>query len=131
MEGMLQSAMQSVVSTMTEEDNFLKNANFQDDMAYWERESDMALYDIGGQLLDLGVNFYSEKNKVADIDSFDGRFMLRIKRSHIRPAECGYHQAGRWQRHISNPEISLRRGGDPDRRFQRIRSLCGRSGSSQ
>lgn len=30
-------------------------------MAYWERESDMALYDIGGQLLDLGVNFYSEK----------------------------------------------------------------------
>ena len=84
MEGMLQSAMQSVVSTMTEEDNFLKNANFQDDMAYWERESDMALYDIGGQLLDLGVNFYSEKNKVADIDSFDGRFMLRIKRSHIR-----------------------------------------------
>lgn len=84
MEGMLQSAMQSVVSTMTEEDNFLKNASFQDDMAYWERESDMALYDIGGQLLDLGVNFYSEKNKVADIDSFDGRFMLRIKRSHIR-----------------------------------------------
>lgn len=84
MEGMLQSAMQSVVNTMTEEDNFLKNANFQDDMAYWERESDMALYDIGGQLLDLGVNFYSEKNKVADIDSFDGRFMLRIKRSHIR-----------------------------------------------
>ena len=44
----------------------------------------MALFDIGGQLLDLGVNFYSEKNKVADIDSFDGRFMLRIKRSHIR-----------------------------------------------
>ena len=84
MEGMLQSAMQSVVNTMTEEDNFLKNASFQDDMAYWERESDMALFDIGGQLLDLGVNFYSEKNKVADIDSFDGRFMLRIKRSHIR-----------------------------------------------
>lgn len=84
MEGMLQSAMQSVVGTMTEEDNFLKNASFQDDMAYWERESDMALFDIGGQLLDLGVNFYSEKNKVADIDSFDGRFMLRIKRSHIR-----------------------------------------------
>lgn len=84
MEGMLQSAMQSVVNTMTEEDNFLKNASFQDDMAYWERESDMTLFDIGGQLLDLGVNFYSEKNKVADIDSFDGRFMLRIKRSHIR-----------------------------------------------
>ena len=33
MEGMLQSAMQSVVNTMTEEDNFLKNASFQDDMA--------------------------------------------------------------------------------------------------
>ena len=84
MEGMLQSAMQSVVNTMTEEDNFLKNASFQDDMAYWERESDMALFDIGGQLLDLGVNFYSEKNKVGDIDSFDGRLMLRIKRSRIR-----------------------------------------------
>lgn len=83
-EGMFQSAMQSVVSTMTEEDNFLKNATFQNDMEYWERESDMVLYDVTGQLLDLGINFYSEKNKVADIDSFDGRFMLRIKKSFIR-----------------------------------------------
>lgn len=83
-EGMLQSAMQSVINTMTAEDNYLSNATFQDEMTGWERESDMSLYDIGGQLLDLGMNFYSEKNKVADIASFDGRFMLRIKRSYIR-----------------------------------------------
>lgn len=76
--------MQSVMGAMVEEDNLLKSVSFQDDVAYWEHESDMTLFGIGGQLFDLGVNLYSEENKVVDIDSFDGRFMLRIKRSHIR-----------------------------------------------
>ena len=95
-EGMLQSAMQSVVSSMTEEDNFLKNASFQNDIEHWERDSDMSLFDVNSQLIDLGLNFYSEKNKIADIASYDGRFMLRIKRSYIRQrnAEIAKPDAG-------------------------------------
>lgn len=84
LEGKLQSAMQSVINTMTEEDNFLKNTTFQNEMEYWERDSDILFYDFGGELLDIGTDFYSEKNAVADLSAFDGRFMLRIFRSYIR-----------------------------------------------
>ena len=84
MEGMLQSAMQGVINTMTEKDNYLTNATFQDDLTGWIRENDISIYDVNGQLLDLGINFYSEKNKVSDVVSFDGRFMLRVKRSYIK-----------------------------------------------
>ena len=83
-EGMLQSAMQGVINTMTEKDNYLMNASFQDDLTGWIRENDISIYDVNGQLLDLGINFYSEKNKVSHVVSFDGRFMLRVKRSYIK-----------------------------------------------
>lgn len=83
-EGMLQSAMQGVINTMTEKDNYLTNATFQEDLTGWLRENDISIYDVNGQLLDLGINFYSEKNKVSDVVSFDGRFMLRVKRSYIK-----------------------------------------------
>lgn len=83
-EGMLQSAMQGIINTMTEKDNYLTNATFQDDLTGWIRENDISIYDVNGQLLDLGINFYSEKNKVSDVVSFDGRFMLRVKRSYIK-----------------------------------------------
>lgn len=83
-EGMLQSAMQGVINTMTEKDNYLTNATFQDDLTGWIRENDISIYDVNGQLLDLGINFYSEKNKVSDVVSFDGRFMLRVKHSYIK-----------------------------------------------
>lgn len=83
LEGLFQSAMQCVINTMTEEDNFLKNATFQNDMENWERESEIFFYDFGGYLLDMGTGFYAEKQILADLASFDGRFMLRIYRSHI------------------------------------------------
>lgn len=84
LEGMFKSAMQSVINTMTEEDNFLKNASFQNEMEYWERETDISLYDFNGYLLDMGTGFYAESNTMADLADYDGRFMLRIYRSYIR-----------------------------------------------
>jgi hypothetical protein len=84
MEGKLQSAMQSVITTLNERDNYLRNATFQKDMEYWIRERDIVFYEAGDQLIDLGTDFFSEKNKIADVDSFDGRFMLRIKNSNVK-----------------------------------------------
>jgi hypothetical protein len=83
-EGKLQSAMQSVVTTLNEKDNYLNNATFQKDMEYWIRERDIEFYEAGDQLIDLGINFFSEKNKISDVDSFDGRFMLRVKNSFVK-----------------------------------------------
>ncbi|KAA6314281.1 hypothetical protein EZS27_035083, partial [termite gut metagenome] len=83
LEGKFQSAMQSITYTLTDEDNFLTNAVFKDNMACWERESDIKLFSIGDVPLDLVSGFYSLKDTVADVVSYDGRFMLRLKRNSV------------------------------------------------
>ncbi|MDR1456051.1 MAG: hypothetical protein LBJ01_10400, partial [Tannerella sp.] len=111
MEGKLQSAMQSVVTTLSEKDNYLKNATFRNDMEFWDREHDIRLYDIGGDPIDLNVNFFSEKNKIADIDSFDGRYMLRIRDSYIR-----------------QPNVDITKPEEDDTIYLTIRYYCTEAG---
>ncbi|KAA6322784.1 hypothetical protein EZS27_027706, partial [termite gut metagenome] len=82
-EGMFQSAMQSITNTLTDEDNFLTNAVFKDNMACWERENNIKLFSVVGVPLDLVSGFYSIKNTIADVASYDGRFMLRLKKNTI------------------------------------------------
>ncbi|KAA6299828.1 MAG: hypothetical protein EZS26_004034, partial [Candidatus Ordinivivax streblomastigis] len=82
LEGKLQSAMQSTYALM-DEDNFLTNAVFKNDMAGWERSSDIYFFTVNDLPLDLISGFYSQKDTVADVASWDGRFMLRIKENSI------------------------------------------------
>ncbi|KAA6351219.1 hypothetical protein EZS27_001365 [termite gut metagenome] len=82
LEGKLQSAMQSTYALM-DEDNFLTNSVFKNDMVGWERSNDIYLFTINDLPLDLISGFYSQKNTVADVASWDGRFMLRIKENSI------------------------------------------------
>ena len=82
--GMLRSAMQKVTYNLTEDDNFLTNGSFTGDMDYWEHESDMSLYMIEGEFINIGSNLLSEKNGIAEVVEHDGRQMLRLKNSYIR-----------------------------------------------
>ena len=88
LEGKLQSAMQSVVNTLQEEDNFLSNATFKDAMRDWTPADTGAMYSVGDGLLDIVSGFYSEKLKVAETVECDGRLMLRIKQSSIRQSNA-------------------------------------------
>lgn len=91
-EGMLQSSIQGVKYDLTEEDNLLTNATFTRNMDKWTRESDIAIYDAGGTLLNLGVNFLSEKDKVADIVRCEDRLVLRLKNSYVRQLNADIHK---------------------------------------
>ena len=83
-EGMLRSAMQRITYNLTEEDNFLTNGSFTGDMEGWIHESDMSLYMIEDEFINIGSNLLSEKNGIAEVVEHDGRQMLRIKNSYIR-----------------------------------------------
>lgn len=88
LEGKLQSAMQSVVNTLQEDDNYLSNATFKDAMRDWTPADTGAMYSVGDGLLDIVSGFYSEKLKVAETVECDGRLMLRIKESSIRQSNA-------------------------------------------
>ncbi len=88
LEGKLQSAIQSVVNTFQEEDNYLSNATFKDGLKDWTPADTGTMYTAGGELLDIVSGFYSEKINVAETVEYDGRFMLRIKDSAIQQANA-------------------------------------------
>lgn len=84
LEGVVKSSIQGISYNLTEKDNFLTNATFTGNMEYWERESDISMFTIGGDFFDLGDDLLSDKNKVADVASYDGRYMLRLRNSFIK-----------------------------------------------
>ena len=88
LEGKIQSAMQSLVNTFQEEDNYLSNATFKDDLRDWTPADTGAMYMVGDGLLDIVSGYYSDKEKVAEAVEYDGRLMLRIKDSSIVQANA-------------------------------------------
>lgn len=88
LEGKIQSAMQSLVNTFQEEDNYLSNATFKDELRDWAPADTGAMYMVGDGLLDIVSGYYSDKEKVAEAVEYDGRLMLRIKDSSIVQANA-------------------------------------------
>lgn len=88
LEGKIQSAMQSLVNTFQEEDNYLSNATFKDELRDWTPADTGAMYMVGDGLLDIVSGYYSDKEKVAEAVEYDGRLMLRIKDSSIVQANA-------------------------------------------
>lgn len=88
MENLFRVDMQNKTYNMSEEDNFLKNASFTENMQYWERENVIRAYTVNGKLLMFNRNLFAAKERVAGIVNLDGRNMLRIKNNGIRQANA-------------------------------------------
>lgn len=84
MENLFRVDMQHKSYNLTEEDNFLRNATFTEGMEFWEHETDIAPFFVGGLPLMFNGNMYSNKEAVAGVVGYEGRNMLRIKYSGIR-----------------------------------------------
>lgn len=83
-ESMIKAEIQSIRYDISEKDNFLKNASFCNNMDFWEHSTDVKIYNTEGKLITTNRNLYSQKNYIADVVSYDGKYMLQIKNSYIR-----------------------------------------------
>lgn len=88
MENLFRVDMQNKTYNMSEEDNFLKNASFTENMDGWERENVIRAYTVNGKLLMFNRNLFAAKERVAGIVNMDGRNVLRIKNNGIRQANA-------------------------------------------
>ena len=96
MENLFKVDMQKKTYELTEADNFLTNASFTENMSFWEKESIIKSYIAGGKLLMFNRALYADKEKIAGVEDYEGRNVLRIKNStikqlntHIRKPEKG------------------------------------------
>lgn len=84
MDGRISSEIDAVIDRFTQNDNFLRNAVFLNNMEYWEHPSDIITYKVGTEPVILNGNFFSEKKKMSEVVTFDKRLVLRIKKSYIK-----------------------------------------------
>lgn len=84
MENLFRVDMQNSSYNMGEEDNFLTNATFTENMEKWERENVIRPFTVNGKLLMFNRNLFASKEKVAGVVNYEGKNMLRIKDSGIR-----------------------------------------------
>lgn len=83
MEGLIKSEISSVRDEINALDNYLNNASFSSDTRYWTGSSKIRIFSVDGRLLYFNGNFYANKESFADIITFEGRSVLRLKNSSI------------------------------------------------
>lgn len=83
MEGLIKSEISSVRDEINALDNYLNNASFSSDTRYWTGSSKIRIFRVDGRLLYFNGNFYANKESFADIITYEGRSVLRLKNSSI------------------------------------------------
>lgn len=85
MNGEFNSQIEGVRNDMSlEKGNILRNSSFAVDTYFWESENDVHFINVNGAFLWLGGDFYTEKDKVADIYRGGSKNVLRVKHTTIK-----------------------------------------------
>lgn len=84
LEGKISSEIHAVLDKFTQEDNFLRNTAFSNNMQYWEHETDIVTYKTGTEPVMLNGFLFTEKKKVAALVEVDNRLVLQLRNSYIK-----------------------------------------------
>ena len=84
LEGKISSEIHAVLDKFTQEDNFLRNTTFSNNMQYWECETEIITYKIGSAPVMLNGFLFTEKKKVAALIETDHRLVLHLRNSYVK-----------------------------------------------
>lgn len=79
---------------ITDEENFLKNTAFQNDMEYWSVESDTQFITVSDNPLYVNRSLVAIKQGFVGIEEHEGKNMLRISNNGIRQLNVNIRQPG-------------------------------------
>lgn len=79
---------------ITDEENFLKNTAFQNDMEYWSVESDTQFITVNDNPLYVNRSLVAIKQGFVGIEEHEGKNMLRISNNGIRQLNVNIRQPG-------------------------------------
>lgn len=124
------TSYQKLKLEITDEDNFLKNATFTENLDGWQSENDIRFLTDGEKALYLNRNLYTLKNKVAGIERYDGQNMLRLCDSYVRQANADIRKPATHKEYKPNEDGGLAEYYEevPDTLYLTVRFVCRRSG---
>ncbi len=79
---------------LTENDNYLRNATFDETMAGWTVQDDGKVITSNGEALLMNGNTYIADGRIAGIEHLDGRNVLHLKKTSIRQANTLIRKPG-------------------------------------
>ena len=127
---LFQTRFQKLSYELTEEDNYLTNATFTENLEGWERENDIDFITMNDEALLLNRSIVTARRKVADIQEYDGQNMLCISNSYIRQLNANIRKPG------THKEYTKVEGGKVSEEFEEVgdtlylslKFLCKKSG---
>lgn len=85
---------------LTEDDNYLRNATFDETMDGWTVQDDGKVITSNGEALLMNGNTYIADGRIAGIEQLDGRNVLHIKKSLIRQANALIRKPGTHKEYV-------------------------------
>lgn len=85
---------------LTEEDNYLRNATFDETMEGWAVQDDGKVITSNGEALLMNGNTYIADGRIAGIEQLDGRNVLHLKKSSIRQANALIRKPGTHKEYV-------------------------------
>ena len=82
---------------LTEDDNYLRNATFDETMDGWTVQDDGKVITSNGEALLMNGNTYIADGRIAGIEHLDGRNVLHLKKSPTKGDQRDTHWKGRSQ----------------------------------
>lgn len=85
---------------LTEDDNYLRNATFDETMEGWTVQDDGKVITSNGEALLMNGNTYIADGRIAGIEHLDGRNVLHLKKSVIRQANALIRKPGTHKEYV-------------------------------
>lgn len=85
---------------LTEDDNYLRNATFDETMDGWTVQDDGKVITSNGEALLMNGNTYIADGRIAGIEQLDGRNVLHLKKSSIRQANALIRKPGTHKEYV-------------------------------
>lgn len=85
---------------LTEDDNYLRNATFDETMDGWTVRDDGKVITSNGEALLMNGNTYIADGRIAGIEQLDGRNVLHLKKSSIRQANALIRKPGTHKEYV-------------------------------
>lgn len=85
---------------LTEDDNYLHNATFDETMDGWTVQDDGKVITSNGEALLMNGNTYIADGRIAGIEQLDGRNVLHLKKSSIRQANALIRKPGTHKEYV-------------------------------
>lgn len=100
LKGMFATRYSNLRYELTEDDNYLRNATFDETMDGWTVQDDGKVITSNGEALLMNGNTYIADGRIAGIEQLDGRNVLHLKKSSIRQANTLIRQPGTHKEYV-------------------------------